>query len=385
LNLRWTRLLEITGGDGRIPGMEGLRGLAILLVFATHCWVFFGERWVAPGTAAFAVGNALYLVGNTGVDLFFALSGYLVYGGLMGRPVRIGVYARHRIRRIYPAYLVVFAIYLAGALADPASGKLPAHAGPAAAYLAACLLMLPGIVQMPPLVSVAWSLSYEFAFYVIVPIAVCGLRMRERDRRIRIAVILGLAGIALGFAWLTGLHARMAMFAAGMMLWEARPAGGPSGLRDTAAVLGTCAAGVAAVILRGSWGPTGTAYPADVLQAAILAVGYFLLVRAALEDGLVGRGLSWRPMRWLGNISFSFYLVHTLALRVWSGIFSHVPSMLLDRGLALLFAIPLGFVLALTFSLALYLLVERPFSLARPARRAAAGNSGGKAAPVSAS
>jgi len=67
LSLRWTRLPDIAGGDGRNPLMEGLRGLGILLVFGTNCWVSFSERWLAPGKAAFAAGDALYLVGNTGL------------------------------------------------------------------------------------------------------------------------------------------------------------------------------------------------------------------------------------------------------------------------------------------------------------------------------
>jgi len=86
------------GGSGRLASMEGLRGLAVLLVFLVHFsdlssdWLRTAELPIpvdchVQGTSvtseiACRVGN----MGNIGVDLFFVLSGFLIYGGLMRRP-----------------------------------------------------------------------------------------------------------------------------------------------------------------------------------------------------------------------------------------------------------------------------------------------------------
>src|SRR5215470_15487207 len=93
---------------GHLPGLDGVRGLAILLVLAVHFVgnatpVSFGER------IAVKLGN----YGVLGVDLFFVLSGFLITGLLLdskGRPRYFRNFYARRTLRIFPLYYAVLAI-----------------------------------------------------------------------------------------------------------------------------------------------------------------------------------------------------------------------------------------------------------------------------------
>ena len=136
----------------RHAGLDTLRALAITLVFAYHYRVFVSATpdlgWVSE-------------LGWAGVDLFFVLSGYLIYGHLVATPQPFMRYFGRRVKRIYPAFLVVFAVYVLLSLLRPADSKIPAGAADAAVYLLQNLLLLPGLWPTEPLITVAWSLSYE--------------------------------------------------------------------------------------------------------------------------------------------------------------------------------------------------------------------------------
>ena len=80
------RLFEVSHGKGRqLRSMEGLRGLAVFLVFLVH-YVTLAKPWLAPASFSTRVADGLHNIGNTGVDLFFVLSGYLIYGSLIRKP-----------------------------------------------------------------------------------------------------------------------------------------------------------------------------------------------------------------------------------------------------------------------------------------------------------
>ena len=104
--------------------MEGLRGLAALLVFGVHYAYFVGPYLGHAPTFAAAV-ERLSQVGNTGVDLFFVLSGYLIYGSLMARAQPVGPYLARRVTRIYPVFIVVFVVYAALSYVVPGGERTP--------------------------------------------------------------------------------------------------------------------------------------------------------------------------------------------------------------------------------------------------------------------
>src|SRR5690242_8704966 len=96
-------IYELSGSNGRLRPMEGLRGLAVLMVFFVHLDALFGV-YARHSTLLSRPLHFLGIVGNAGVDLFFVLSGYLIYGALMRHTVGFIDFLRRRAERIYPTF-----------------------------------------------------------------------------------------------------------------------------------------------------------------------------------------------------------------------------------------------------------------------------------------
>lgn len=351
------------GSAGNVRPMEGLRGFAVLLVFWVHYSTLL-EPWVPADSLTHSISGALYTMGNTGVDLFFVLSGYLIYGSLLSRAQPFRAFMARRIERIYPAFLAVFVIYVLLSWARPEVSKIPAGAGAAALYLAENVLLLPGLAPVQPLITVAWSLSYEMFFYVTIPIVIGVLRLRARSAAWRTALftLLALAGLACGAS--LGGHVRLVMFVAGILLHETIEARWlrvpPSAVACAALAIGL---GSRLVALEGTWG--------KAIKLVVLFLAFFLLCQTCFCNpaGWLGRCFSWTPMRWLGNMSYSYYLLHALALKgaVFLLATVHPPSVSCGAAEFWVLLLPL-FALSVSASMVLFLAVERPLSLSSPRR-----------------
>jgi peptidoglycan/LPS O-acetylase OafA/YrhL len=103
--------LSRRGDAQNVRSMEGLRGFAVLLVFLVH-YVALISPWITKNSQLDRILVAIHTIGNAGVDLFFVLSGYLIYCSMMGRPQGAMRFLRRRVARIYPAFCVVFGLYL---------------------------------------------------------------------------------------------------------------------------------------------------------------------------------------------------------------------------------------------------------------------------------
>jgi peptidoglycan/LPS O-acetylase OafA/YrhL len=160
-------------------------------------------------------------VGHSGVDLFFVLSGYLIYGATIRHAAPFARFLRRRVQRIHPTFLAVLSLYLLLSVLFPAQSKIPRGFVPAAGYLAANVLLLPGLFPIEPIITVAWSLSYEFAYYLGLPLLVAALGMRAWPRPWRVAFFLALFAVAVASpAWIGGARSRMGMFVPGILLYE---------------------------------------------------------------------------------------------------------------------------------------------------------------------
>ncbi|MFC7474628.1 acyltransferase family protein [Dankookia sp. GCM10030260] len=360
---RLARWFELGAAEAdRMLPMEGLRGLAVLLVFFVHYGSQLGH---ALGHPQPPLGIALQQLGHAGVDLFFVLSGYLIYRMLLGRARPYAGFLARRVQRLYPTFLVVLALHLGLALASASGGGLPPGGWPLAELVLANLLLLPGLFAIQPIVIVAWSLSYEMAFYLVMPPLVAALRLRGWPPAARVTAMLGAVAVMLATDW---EHGRMGMFACGMLLVEAMPALRALGRRGAALDMAAFAAvgGCGVVLLAGPGG-----------QASFLvlfAAGFLLPAAAFAAAGPVARGLSWRPLRWLGNMSYSYYLAHGLVLDLAFRALRLLTPGLAGLGDAVwwLLLVP-AFLATLAGSAVLFLLVERPYSIlpADAARRPA--------------
>jgi peptidoglycan/LPS O-acetylase OafA/YrhL len=128
-----------------------LRGLAVLLVFLVH-YITLSEDWVSASPDWHRWTTLVRSLGNVGVDLFFVLSGYLIYGLLIKAERPFLPYLRRRVVRIYPAFAAVFAVYLLVSALLPQKSKLPEGTSDALLYIAANFLLLPGMFDIEPMI-----------------------------------------------------------------------------------------------------------------------------------------------------------------------------------------------------------------------------------------
>lgn len=360
-------------GQVRWLPMEGYRGLAVLLVFFVHYSTSIGS-FFPHHIFSMPWLMGLHESGKAGVDIFFVLSGFLIYRGLMRQPIDVGAYARRRFMRLYPTFGLIMLIYLAIGFLVPSLSQLPSSAARAAVSVGASALLLPGIVPIAPLIEVAWSLSYEVFFYIAAPICIALLRLRHWPARQRIVFFIAafLAATALEAAGLF-VHYRLTLFLGGMLLFEVAPQAANAPPKpghwcyEVLALLGLAASlatysllGDNAFVLR------GTAFEAlpEVSKFVLLTFwAVFALYRSLFYSGLSARVFSVAPLRWLGNMSYSFYLAHSLGIHA----FFKVLPMLWPGFEASVFwyaaLAPLAFCASLAVSVPVYLLCERPISL----------------------
>lgn len=353
--------LDPTSGTARLGWMEGVRGLAVTLVFLVHFANFF-DHIAAPPNLYFAILQNLADIGHSGVDLFFVLSGYLIYGAVIRKPVKYRDFMRRRVIRIYPAFLAVTAIYLGLSLLIPSRSKIPNHLFDAIIYILENIFLLPGIVRnLEAMNTVAWSLSYEFFFYLLIPLIVSATGMRNWQRKNRI-LFFGLVGTGIVLLCLTNVfslyHPRMVMFIAGIFLYEIVNSGYKfSWAGKKLDYLGLAIFPVTLIGYR-LW------HQQWFNATHILFIGFFIFIFACFQsEGILRQIFTCRPLRWLGNISYSYYLIHSLTIHLVIGLVAKLPSGFITPGILFWVVFPITFVLTTIPAIGLFLLVEKPYSL----------------------
>jgi exopolysaccharide production protein ExoZ len=354
------------GSSERFESMEGLRGFSVILVFFVH-YSGMVAAWLPESGPTSRLNSFLGWIGGAGVDLFFILSGFLIYSALLRKPRPYLRYFRRRLQRIYPPFLAVFALYLILSFAFPNENKIPPALGPAAKYLILNALLLPGVWPADPMITIAWSLSYELAFYLALPAVLAVFAFRRIPRVARIVLV---AFAASAICLLVPRMFRAGMFAVGIFLAEWMIHRGskllPS-LADVAPIIATIAVAALGVI-----GPPIA--PGQATRVAyLLAVGtiFFPLTAATLfGQGRLREFFLLRPLRVLGNMSYSYYLVHGITLK---GFFWALLIIGSGHGRSSLYfwaLLPVAFALTILTSACLFLAVEKPYSLASPQEHA---------------
>lgn len=357
-------------GDRRWLELDGLRALAVSLVFVYH---------LALVTAAVVPSGAMphLLQLNAGVQLFFVLSGFLIYSPFVrahlsgGPPPGLGGYALRRVLRIYPAYLVALAVLWAlGWIVFRASANLPAHLTLTQSYGEPFALVNSGIEP-------AWTLCVEVSFYAFVPLWAALIRLAGRGRfrlgvEVAGVVALMVCGIVARWAELEG--ALPMLF--GVLAPNLTALGGGMAL----AVLATARTSrpgldrwvgripppivwwtVAVAVLLYTPGRPETldASTASRVIATLSHVAFGLLVAIPVMTGAatptrIGRALRSRPLVWTGLVSYGIYLWHyDLVSHLWTDQFAATPA---RAALATVGVV----VVAAVVATASYHLIERP-------------------------
>jgi exopolysaccharide production protein ExoZ len=377
LRMNWLQQhfeLSRGGGAHNVRPMEGLRGFAVFLVFLVHYTTFI-DPWIAKLSPTHALARALHTIGNTGVDLFFVLSGYLIYGMLISRAQPLRRFLTRRVERIYPAFLAVFLIYIALSFIFPAHSKIPHDHFDAILYLIENFLLLPGVFPIEPMITVAWSLSYEMFYYFAIPLVIIFFGLSRRSVTWRVLFFSAIAIVTATYCAIFGGLVRLLMFVSGILLYETIKKGNFRA-PNSAVALVALVVGLLCMLLPVSGALGG------VLKMSILFASFFALCFSCFHypNAWLGKAFSWTPVRWLGNMSYSYYLVHGLTLQA-SFLILGVLFPPIEQGfLFFLVLLPLMFALTLCPSALLFLVVERPLSLApSQSRKSSSGLTDGAA------
>jgi len=310
--------------SGRNLSIEGLRGLAALLVLISHINGIAVEKNFAPAWQNYLDQRILTHLGTFGVCAFFCISGYLIIQSL-AKHSDLKVFAINRAKRIYPLFIALQLVAFPAALIIK-SDLTPFKKEPIAlaGHFISNLFFIPGVFDLPIAQKNAWSLSFEAVFYVSAALLFIGFRQPEKDRLpSRLWPLVGLL-IAVAmllfrpYAWffLLGAIVFLQHDKAGRFT---RFIGGPFGLAALVGMYLVLPEGwrfVPAInpyeIEAGpSWAYTLATIPKWLLTLPLAAV-FFASV--AYEKGWLANFLRQRWLVWLGTISYSLYLVHPFIL-----------------------------------------------------------------------
>lgn len=320
-----------------LPELDGIRGVAILLILIWH--YFVSQAAVVPGSTAWWMARASVLSWS-GVDLFFAISGFLLGSILIshrgGRGNYRAFYAR-RACRILPLYALLLALYvLADAwITDPAN---PGHAWlfgrPMPFWTYATFtqnfVMAFANTSGAHFLGITWSLAVEEQFYLVLPLFIALVPRRMLPWLL--AALICLAPVLRAVAFAQRLDAvllmptRMDSLLGGVLLAcllqePAIRAWLHSRVRYLKLLLGVFfLAFVVLTIDRRALG---------VLDHTWLAGFYCLLIAVAImdRDGSIAR---WMRTRWLiglGLLSYSVYLFHqAVSGLLYAAVFHRQPD-----------------------------------------------------------
>lgn len=353
----------------RLDSLDGLRGLAALGVLVLHVWMFsWGDGGRQPkGFLDFTLGEL-----RLGVQLFFVLSGYLIFRPFAAAILEgarkgpsLGRYAIRRAARILPAYwLAVGASFLLLRHLDH-----PMQVDPAELPIFVVFAQNHFLETIKHLDPPMWTLAIEASFYATLP--VFGLlalkavgRMRADRRRAALVaptllvVAGGLLSTVLAYErhWpqtlSTSLLPHLVEFGAGMTV-AVLLHGRATMARGRAGALAL--AGIVLVVANSWWHARGIgsqdarSLVGDAPGILGLALVIAVLIAGPWEARLLARG----PAKWLGSISYGVYLIHFPVI-VFLRMTERWPEDSLNAALLKVMAITIPLA---TFS---WLFVERP-------------------------
>jgi peptidoglycan/LPS O-acetylase OafA/YrhL len=296
------------------PEIQGLRAVAVLIVLIFHIW----PAWL-PG-------------GFVGVDIFFVISGFLITGLLLieaessGR-IRLGRFWARRVRRLLPAATLVLLAALAGTILwlpettwMPVAGQVVSSA----LYMQNWTLAIQSVDyaargEASTAVQHYWSLSIEEQFYVLWPILAFVATLVSRRTRRSVGALFFIFGgtifiFSLGYSiFKTQIPAPSDYFVSTTRAWELalgcilavasrriRLSGWLKSLMSST--------GLAAIIFASFFLKAGAGFPGWVALAPTLGAVFVLAAGGAKWSA--SPVLASRPLKFIGDISYSIYLWH---------------------------------------------------------------------------
>jgi peptidoglycan/LPS O-acetylase OafA/YrhL len=340
-----------------IPSLDGLRAVAIFIVFLSH------------------VGLSHIVPGLFGVTVFFFLSGYLITTLMRLECERTGsvnlpdFYMRRALRIFPPFYLVLTVIAVLGLMGavegDFSWAAMAAQAG----FISNYWEIYSGL--QPAGTEVMWSLAVEEHFYLLFPLLYLGLRRVLPDCRHQFIALLILAGLVLAWRMLL-VHGWQAIDLHHGSAHHPRTCHGTDTRLD--GLLFGCALAVFGnpALDAGSISRRMTLWVALPISVAVLLFSFVVRDIAFREtwrytvqglalipifiaviryaDWLPFRFLNWAWVRKMGVLSYAFYLTHSLIIAL---VKTHLPISKLGQGMT-------SFILSLVLAWLMNAFIEKP-------------------------
>ena len=349
------------------PGLDGVRAVAVTLVFGVH--------YLRNGN-----------IGWTGVPVFFVLSGFLITGVLYDNRNEENRFRNFYIRRtlrIFPLFYFVWFCILIGGLFlheqwQPIHVLWPTYLGNYARFLAGTIAVdhiYTSVPWYPIEIGHFWSLAVEEQFYLLWPLVV--FKVSDRRALIRICAAAIVIVLLLRVILLVALphsfleldfYYRMtflqadAFLCGGLLALLMRGTAEPRLLRlGPRLFLGTFAVFLAAVVLNGAGHSLSKVVPSNPWVSAygftfVDFVAGSLILCALNRRSLIYRILTLSPLRIIGKYSYGFYVYHVLLLPL--RIFHLRPSQSTPLALLFLFG---DFLVILGVSAISFHCLEMPF------------------------
>jgi exopolysaccharide production protein ExoZ len=326
--LAWLLRLVQRVTDMRNDAIQGLRGIAALLVVVTHAVLTLVDHGV---TELSDQQEFAWALGDTGVKIFFMISGFIMASTMYGQfdmPGAARSFVWRRIIRIVPIYWVTTILY-AARLAIGGNA-------PPVADMVRSLLFVPyvnGVGIFRPVYGLGWTLNYEMFFYFLFALALVAPRRIGLSALIGSLVALVVAGAAFDhckgqLCQLIEFYQKSIIlyFAGGVLLAVCKPllerfrwlpeisAGG-------AVASASVTVALYVIFVEFQSGHAGAAAFIQVLTCA------FTVTVCAMSSGEARQGVVSASYLALGNASYSIYLLHGFLTgwmeRFWVKIFDH--------------------------------------------------------------
>ena len=343
-----------TSRQMRIPELDGLRGLAILMVVLFH----YVEQQGQVASPSVSLIQRVVIMGWSGVDLFFVLSGFLIGSILLdarNSPVYFKTFYIRRFLRIIPIYYLWVVAYILLVLLTGAFLRTHSNSGMIAGLnikVYGYFLFLQNII-MSPFGGIAgawfghlWSLAVEEQFYLCSPVVLKILSPRSLNAFL-VSVIVGapllrilMIHVHVNSQLMTVLMpCRADSLAVGMLaalLW------GRADFRSRWAANTKSVYTALVVLLIGmaalwKWSPQTETLGMETFGFTWMAFFYVtvLLVAISMPSSLVAR---WARTNWLGKlgrISYCIYIVHIVVNVICHAVLRHAPAATTDlRGVS---------------------------------------------------
>lgn len=365
--------METTGNRERLAALDGMRGIAVLLVVAYH---FFGRWTVAEGAPLYPYGDQfsrwpLAMDGQVGVDLFFMISGFVIFESLRRSANPLAFAAKRADRLVLPMVgLSVLSFVVLTVLPTPYFPVRLSY------FLPSWTFTTPGFWQwLDPEVSfvdpVYWTLFIEVRFYILMALLWFGLG-RSESRAVGALSVLAIGAVvaegmlksqgqdgALAVLDLALLPAHICLFASGVIYAQMYRSAATPVQKAALAILALV--GTARVI----GAPDDPALFINIIIClALFHCAFILLVRRSPLIGWLGA----RPLVFVGLISYSLYLVHqSVGLALISRLPADWPLALQLAGVAVVTAV----LIAISYGSWRLLERQKPFSAMLALRRPA--------------